>query len=185
MLALCGWTKCSAWVILVENRVFLVTLLQARSQDFAKGGAFLRGENNSKQTWPKFPSVLNQIEAVFLSKSGDLQKKKVFTKIETVLRPKSGGLQKKKKVFIKIQSLLRTNLGCAPVKKNSTFLVQITANPSQLLLPNPVGGGCFHFWSKNRPQSYFAYFSGQLGGFSPTPRSPWRRYCLVDRLWSE
>ena len=50
---------------------------QARGQDFAKGGGlFLEAGNNSKRTWPKFSSVLNQIEAVFLSKSGDLQKKR-------------------------------------------------------------------------------------------------------------
>ena len=47
------------------------------------GGTFLEAENNRKRTRPKFSSVLNQIDAVFLSKSGVL-KKKVFTKIETV-----------------------------------------------------------------------------------------------------
>ena len=59
---------------------------QARSQDFAKGKkGFLEAGNNSKRTWPKFSSVLNEIEAVFLSKSGDLQKnKKVITNSGTV-----------------------------------------------------------------------------------------------------
>ena len=70
---------------------------QARSQDFATSrGAFLRGGNNSTRTWPKFSSVLNQIEAVFLSKSGDLQKKRFSPKLRRFFRPKLGDLQKKK-----------------------------------------------------------------------------------------
>ena len=68
---------------LVERRRKKSIKSQARSQDFAKGGTFLRGENNSKRTLPKFSSVLNRIEAIILSKSGDL-KKKVFTRLETV-----------------------------------------------------------------------------------------------------
>ena len=47
-------------------------------------------------------------------------------------RPKSGDLHKKENVF--------NNFGWAPGPKNSTILVQITASPSQLLLPNPDGG---------------------------------------------
>ena len=30
----------------------------------------------------------------------------------------------------------------------------MTSSSSQLLLPNPIGGGYFHFWSKNRHQKY-------------------------------
>ena len=33
-------------------------------------------------------------------------------------------------------------------KKNSTFLLQITASPSQLLLPNSIGGATFMFGAK-------------------------------------
>ena len=101
------------------------------------GGAFLRGGNNSKRTGPKFSSVLNQTETVFLSKSGDLKKKrrsspklkrffrpelsdlkkkKSSPKLKRFFRPELGDL-KKKKVFTKIQSLFLTNFGCAPEKK--------------------------------------------------------------------
>ena len=108
---------------------------QSSSQDFAKrgGGAFLEVWYNCKQTWPKFSLVLNEIEAVFLSKSGDLKKKglhrnsKGFSCRNQVIS--------KKKVF--------TDFGWAPEPKNSTILVQITTCPSQLLLPNPVGCGLF------------------------------------------
>ena len=78
---------------------------QALSQEFARGrGAFLEAGNNSKRTWPKFSSVLNHIEAVVLSKSGDLQRKEILTKIETVFpaeirwSPKKKGLHQQKKI---------------------------------------------------------------------------------------
>ena len=51
--------------------------------------------------------------------------------------------------IIKIQSLILTNFGCAPQTKNSTFLVQKTASPSQLLLPNPVGEGAVFIFGAN------------------------------------
>ena len=50
-------------------------------------------------------------------------------------------------------------------RNNSTFLFQITASPSQLLFPNPLGG-LFSFSeqksaSKALKTCYFAYSSGQ------------------------
>ena len=58
---------------------------QARSQDFAKGGgAFLEAWKNSKQTWPKIFTSLESDWGGFLSKLGDLRKKKIFTKIQAV-----------------------------------------------------------------------------------------------------
>ena len=41
-----------------------------------------------------------------------------------------------------------TNFGWAQEQKNSTILVQIRVSPSQLLLPNPVGGTVFIFGAK-------------------------------------
>ena len=57
-------------------------------------------------------------------------------------------------------------------KKNSSFLVQITGSPSQLL-PIPVWG-LFSFLeqksaSKALKTCYFAYFSGQWGGLIAPP----------------
>ena len=111
---------------------------------------------------------MNQIEAVFLSRSDDLQKKRSSPKLKRFLE-KLGDLQKK--------GLLRPNLGDIQKKKksekkNSTFLVQITAIPSQLLLANPIGGGVFLILEqKSVPKAlktwYFAYFSGQLGVMPP------------------
>ena len=57
-------------------------------------------------------------------------------------------ISKKKKVFTQIQSVFLTNFRWGPGKTNFTFQVQITASPSQLLLPNPVGGAIFIFGAK-------------------------------------
>ena len=74
---------------------------------------------------------------MFQSKPGDTQKKRSSPILERFFRLNSGDLQKKQKVFTKIYVRFKRN--------NSTFLIQITASPSQLLLPNPVGGGLFSF----------------------------------------
>ena len=68
--------------------------------------------------------------------------KKVFTKIETVF-PAEIGWSSKKKIFTQIQAVFLTNFRCGPEIKNCTFLVQITASPSQLLIANPIGGAIF------------------------------------------
>ena len=59
-------------------------------------------------------------------------------------------------------------------KKNSSFLVQITASPSQLLIANSSGGGLFSFSeqksaSKALQTWYFVYFLGQWGGARAPP----------------
>ena len=81
-------------------------------------------------------------------------------------RPKLGDLQKKK-IFTQIQAVFLTNFRCGPEIKNCTFLVQITASPSQLLIANPIGG-LFSFLEQKSASNalktwYFAYFSGQWG----------------------
>ena len=84
----------------------------------------------------------------------------------------------KKKKTLKVFA----DFGCAPESKNSTILVQMTACPSQLQLPNPFAeGGCFQFWSKNRPQKHqkraiLHTFQANGGGSSLG-----RLRCWVDR----
>ena len=89
-------------------------------------------------------------------------------------------ISKKKKVLTKIQSLL-TNLGCALEKKNSTFLVQITSRPSQLLLPINIGGAVFIFGAKIGLKStknvLFCILFRPMGGLiALPPPAPWLRY---------
>ena len=51
----------------------------------------------------------------------------------------------------------------------------MTASPSQLLLPNPDGGGYFQFWSKNRSQKHekrAILHTLQANRESSSPRTP-------------
>ena len=65
-------------------------------------GAFLEAWNISKRTWPKFLSVLNLDWGIFLSKSGDLQKRKKkrsSPKFKRFFQPQTGDLQKKRSLL--------------------------------------------------------------------------------------
>ena len=72
-------------------------------------------------------------------------KKRSSPKFKGFFRPKLGDIKKKKGLH---------RLWVSSRTKKSTILVQTTASSSQLLLPNPFRMGCFHFWSKNRPQKH-------------------------------
>ena len=136
-------------------------LAQARSQNFANGGRlFWEVKTTLNELDPNFHLSLIRLRQ-FFGQNQVISKKKIFTKIETVFPAEiRWSPKKRKKVFTEIQSLLLTNFGWAPEHKklhmsgpfnNKSF---ITVSPSQLLHPNPVGGGCFHFRRKNRPQKH-------------------------------
>ena len=114
---------------------------------------------HKKRSSPKF-------KRFFRSKLGDLQKKKRSSpQFKQFFRPKLADLHTKKRSL--------STLGELQNKKNSTILVQITASPSQFLLPNPLGG-LFSFLeqkssSKALKTCYFAYFSGQWGAIAAPP----------------
>ena len=120
---------------------------------------------NFHQSWTKLRRFLCQNQVIF-------KKERSSPKLKRFFQPNFGDLEKKK-VLTKIQSLLLTNFGCAPEKKNSTFLVQITGSPSQLLLPNPVGGAVFIFGAKVGLKStknvLFCILFRPVGGYSPPP----------------
>ena len=94
----------------------------SRVARISQRGDFLRGGNNTKRTWPKFLLILNQIEAVFLSRSGDL-KKKVFARIETVF---TGEIRwsPKKKAIAPLPPGNTTDLECALKKQKTTGLLE-------------------------------------------------------------
>ena len=135
-----------------------------------RGGLFWEVKTTINELDPNFHLSWIRLRR-FFCQNQVISKKKVFTKIETVFPAEIRWSPKKeRKVFIKIQSLLLTNFGWAPENKkihmsgpnnNKSF---ITASPSQLLLPIPVGG-LFSFLaqksaSKALNTCYFAYFSG-------------------------
>ena len=118
----------------------------------------------------KEKNVFIKIETVFPAVITWSQKKS-SPKLKRFFRRRSGDLKNRKKVFTKLQALVLTKFRCAP-EKNSTFVVQITASPLQLLLPNPIAG-LFLFLkqnsvSKSLKTCYFAYFSGQWGAKPPS-----------------
>ena len=176
----------------VNNLISFYYCLAGAWPGFRKGGAILEVWYNRKRSSPKFSSVLNEIESVFLSNLGDLQKnKKVFAEIWRVFlaenrwcpkkqkkrfSPKFEGLFRPKseirRVFlpetqviskkIKIKIKVFTNCAWALEPNISTILVQTTASPSHLRLPNPFRGGLFSVLeqksaSKTQKTCYFAY----------------------------
>ena len=97
------------------------------------------------------------------------KKKKVFSKIKTdftLFQPKNRSFQKKK-VFTGIEADFSAKIG------NSTgFSARITASTSQLRHPISFGGGCFHFFTKNRPQKRAILHTLQANGGDSSPPPP-------------
>ena len=70
------------------------------------------------------------------------------SEIRTFFRPKTGGLQKKK-VFTEIETDFSAKIG-----NSNAFSGRITTCTSQLRHPISFGGSCFQFFTKNRPQKH-------------------------------
>ena len=141
------------------------------------GGAFLKEWEKCKQPWPKFSLFLNQnhtvcpkIEREFFGNLGNWnifsaqnqvvskKKKKVFTEIETVFWPKS-----------EIQTFFPPKIRWSPNTKNkkrSSPKLRLIFGQSRKFkyffrpnhdmyfttsAPNFLWGGCFQFFTKNRP----------------------------------
>ena len=118
------------------------------------GGAFMRDENNSKWTWPKFSSVLNQIEAIFQSKSDDLLKKRSSSKLNRFFRPKLGDLQKKEKDLHQDLVTSPDQLWVCSRKQKLHFSSPNNNKSFTTSTPQSRWGRLFSFLSKNRPQKH-------------------------------
>ena len=75
--------------------------------------------------------------------------------------------------FFQPKKVFPTNFCLREIQKNSIFVVQITKSSSQLLTVNSIRGGLFLFLeqksaSKALKTYFFAYFSGQWVGSSPS-----------------
>ena len=101
-----------------------------------------------------------EIQTFFQPKNRWSPKKKVFTEIEADFTAKFGNsnvfsarkqvISKKKKVFTKIKADFSAKCG-----NSNVFTARITTCTSQLWHPISYwGGGCFQFFTKNRPQKY-------------------------------
>ena len=146
-------------------------LSQACSQDLEKGGgvAFLKEWKKCKRPWPEFPLFLNQnhtvcpkIERKFLGKLGNSN---VFSAQKQVVSKK-----KKKKIFTEIETDFSAKIG-----NSNPFLGRLTTCTSQLRHPISFGGGCFQFFTKNRPQKHqkrAVLHTSQANGGARSPPAP-------------
>ena len=177
---------------------------------FGKGGAFLKEWEKCKRPWPEFSLFLKQnhtvclkIETEFLGKLGNsnvfaaqkqvVSKKKKKKKkglhrpklrlhrqkFKRFFSPKTVGLQKK--VFTEIETDFSAKIG-----NSNAFSGRITTCTSQLRHPISFGGGCFQFFTKNRPQKHqkrsILHTLKPLGGArAPAPLAT---LLLEDTFWS-
>ena len=119
----------------------------------------------------QFHTVCPKIETEFLGKLGNSN---VFSAQKLVV-------SKKKKVFTEIESDFSAKIG-----NSNVFSYRITTSTSQLRHPISFGGGCFQFFTKNRPKKQqkraILHTSQANGGARAPPRPPWLRYCFsVDQ----
>ena len=146
------------------------------------GGAFLKEWEKCRRPWPEFSLFLNQnhpvcpkIETEFLGKLGNAnvfssqkqvisknkEKKMSLPKLRLIFRPISeihtffqpknrwSPKIKIKKVFTEIETDFSAKIG-----NSNVFSGLITTCTSQLRHPISFGGGCFQFFTKNRPQKH-------------------------------
>ena len=128
-----------------------------------RGGAFLKEWEKCKRPWPEFSLFLNQfhtvspkIEMEFL---GKLWSSNVFSAQKQVEKKRSSP---------------KLSLNFRPKSEIQTLFHTESRHPLHDL------GGCFQFFTKNRPKKQqkraILHTSQANGGLEP-PRPPWLRYC--------
>ena len=86
-------------------------------------------------------------------------------KFKRFFSPKTGGLQKK--FFTKIETDFSAKIG-----NSNAFSYRITRSTSQLRHPISLRGGCFQFFTKNRPQKHQKHAI-----LHTSQANAWLRYC--------
>ena len=117
------------------------------------------------------------------------KKKRSSPKLRLIFRPKSeiqtffppkNRWSPKKKVFTKIETDFSTEIG-----NSDAFSGRITTCTSQLRHPISVGGGCFQFFTKNRPQKHqkrAILHTSQANGGARAPPPPLLATLLIVRM---
>ena len=128
--------------------------VQARSQDLEKGGGYFERVRKVQKSFTRIFIVLESVSHGLSENSDEISRKKA-RKFEGFFRPKSGGLQKKKRSSPKLRLIFRPN------SKIQTFEGGCF----------PMGGLFSIFHKKSASKALktcdFAYFTSQWGGWSP------------------
>ena len=133
-------------------------------------------------------SETRKFKRFFSPKTGGLQeKKKVFTEIEAEFSAKIGNsnafsaqkqvVSKKKKVLTEIEVDILAKIG-----NSNAFSFRITTSTSQLRHPIFLGGDCFQFFTKNRPQKHqkrAIFHTSQANGGDRAPPPPLATLLLI------
>ena len=169
---------------------------QARSQGLEKGGGYFERVRKVQTTLTRILIVLKSVSHGLTENSGEISRK--ARKFEGFFRPKSGGLQKKKKGLRrnwvrffrrnpKFKGFFPPKNRWSPKKKKQkkkVFFAEIESDFSAKFGNSNVSGGLFSLWggglfsifykksaSKALKTCDFEYFTSQWGGLEP-PRPP-------------
>ena len=164
---------------------------QARSQDLEKGGGYFERVRKVQTTLTRNFIVLESVSHG-LSENPD----EISRKFKGFFRPKSGGFQKRKKVFAEIETAFSAEIRNSKVfsaqnqvvsKKKKVFTeIETVFWPKSEIQTFEGGlfsyGGLFSIFHKKSASKApktcdFAYFTTNGGGSSPPP-PPWLRYWL-------
>ena len=134
------------------------------------GGGFFERVRKVQTTLTRIFIVLESVSHG-LSENWDGISRKA-RKFKRFFRLKTGGLQKKKKVFTEIETDFSAKIG-----NSNAFSYRITSSTSQLRHPITFGGGLFSiFYQKSASKAPktcdFAYFTSQWGELEPPPPRP-------------
>ena len=130
------------------------------------GGLFLKSEKSANDLDLNFHCSCISITR-FVRKL-----RRNFSEIQTFFQPKNRwSPKKKKKIFTKIETDFS-----AKIENSNAFSHRITTSTSQLQHPISFGGGCFQFFTKNRPQKHkkcailhTSQANGEDSSLPPTP----------------
>ena len=129
-----------------------------------------------KRPWPEFSLFLNQFHTV-------------SPKIETEFLGKLWSLNvfsaQKQEVSKKKRSSPKLRLNFRPKSKIQTIFHTESQYPlHDFGTQFPLGGGCFQFFTKNRPKKQqkrtILHTSQANGGGARAPPPPWLRYCIRE-----
>ena len=139
-----------------------------------RGGFFERVRKEQTTLIRIFILLKSESHGLFENWDGISRKARKFKRF---FRPKTGDLQKKKKVFTEIETNFSAKIGYS-----NAFSGRFTTCTSQLRHPISFGGGAVFNFSpkiglKSTKNVRFCILHKRMGGGARAPPPPWLRYC--------